>query len=110
MSNRKLSTQEIGILLHLLRTGSEGQRPVRLLKGAQRRAAPLVLEGLLDIWHRQSIATGRPEGPFYTLTFRGHELAMSLYMNRLDKRRDDLRKRTEIPWTEISGEGAALQQ
>jgi hypothetical protein len=84
--SRKLVTQEITILLYLLRVGSGGQHPVTLLKSGETRALELARMGLVHIWLRQSLTKGRPEGPFYTLTSRGHELATSLYHQREQKR------------------------
>lgn len=80
--DRKLTTQEIGILLFLLRTGGGGHAPVKLLSGARDRVAPLARMGLVDVWHRQSIVSGRPEGPFYSLTYRGREVALAIHATR----------------------------
>ena len=83
--DRKLTTQEITILLHLLRTGGGGHAPVMLLPGARVRATQLARMGLLEVWQRQSLAKGRTEGPFYTLTYRGREVALAIYDHRAER-------------------------
>jgi hypothetical protein len=80
--DRKLTTQEIETLLHLLRAGAGGLRPVTMLSGARKRAAHLVRSGLVEIWFRQSIATSRTEGPFYCLSYRGREVAQAISFRR----------------------------
>lgn len=79
---RDLTTAEINMLLHLLRVGYEGHRPVLLLSGGREMAGKLARLGLIDIWHRQSIANARTEGPFYSLTPDGRERATALYLRR----------------------------
>lgn len=79
---RKLTPQEINLLLHLLRCGGDGRSPVTMLFGARARMTELWRLGLVEIWSRQSLGSRRPEGPFYTLTWHGRERATAIFLTR----------------------------
>lgn len=79
--DRHLTGQEISILLHLYKSGG-AHTPITLLSGAKRFALPLWRLGLINIWHRQSLTNGRPEGPFYSLTRNGALRAEALMLAR----------------------------
>jgi len=59
--------------------------PVTLLSGVRELAGGLCRLGLLNIWHRQNIQRGRPEGPFYSLTREGALRAESLMLRRAER-------------------------
>ncbi len=97
MSERKLATREINLMLHLMMYGADGLMPVRALSTARQTATQLWRMGLVQVWTRQSLGQSRTEGPFYSLTSRGRELATSLYLSRR-ARRDSDPGATDFPW------------
>jgi hypothetical protein len=98
---RRLATREINLLLHLMKVGAGGLMPVLALRSARPVATQLWRMGLVNVWTRQSLIQGRPEGPFYSLTPRGRELAALLHFSRTSRTEGGLRERAEaqIPST-----------
>jgi hypothetical protein len=79
--DRRLLRPEVDFITHLLKLGA-GAMPVRALAKAHLVAVELWKLDLVNIWHRQSRALRRPEGPFYSLTLDGKLRAESLYLSR----------------------------
>ncbi len=87
MSNRdrRLTRPEIDLIIYLLRVGAAAT-PVRLLGQVRAIATPLVRLEIVHIWHRQSVAGGRLDGPFYSLSHDGALRAQSLMLARQNRR------------------------
>lgn len=79
--DRRLAGHEIDLLVHILKSGG-ALTPIRVLSTAMRTALELRRLGLVNSWIRQSVAQGRPDGPFFTLTRPGTFRAEALLLSR----------------------------
>jgi hypothetical protein len=81
---RRLTTAEINVLVHLLKCGA-AHTPIRLPAAGHKAAVELWKQHLVHIWYRQSLALRRQDGPFYALTTDGTSRAESLYLHRRER-------------------------
>lgn len=68
-------------MLHLLKSGGRVM-PISILSTARPVATQLWRLGLVNVWTRQSLASQKPEGPFYSLTTHGVYRAEALLLAR----------------------------
>lgn len=71
LPDRDLSKREIDLVIHIMACGAGGLLPIKLLSTGRPLATGLWRVGIVDVWQRQTLAAGRLEGPFYSLTSLG---------------------------------------
>ena len=103
LPDRDLTKREIDLVIHMMASGAGGLLPIKILSTGRPLATGLWRIGVVNIWQRQSLASGRLEGPFCSLTSLGRYRGQVFAAERQNwrERVPDFAKRNpeqENPW------------